>query len=144
MFEKLKIYNYLYSKQERKQLTAEALKAFRMQSGLQQKDVAKLLQISQQTYQTYENGRSEPPIEILVRLSFLYDVPIELLVQQTNFNKETKSDTANKIIEQYEKDIAELKEKIKTADPVTQMQLKVLLEGIEKLNNTIKKTINRK
>ena len=139
MFEKLKNYNYLYNKAERKALTAEAIKALRLEYKLQQKEVAELIQISTQAYQTYENGRNEPPIEMLVRLSFLYDVPIEILVQQTNFNK--NSDNAKSIVEEYEKQIQQLKEKIKTSDPATQIKLTKLLEGIEKLNDTIKKTL---
>ena len=53
MYEQLKAYNYLYSKEERKTLTAEAIKAFRIEAGLQQKEVAELLKIKTQTYQSF-------------------------------------------------------------------------------------------
>ena len=38
--------------------------------------------MKQGTYSTYENGRTELPIEILVRLSYLYNIPIDAIVQR--------------------------------------------------------------
>lgn len=47
-----------------------------------QKEVAALLGLSQPGYNGYETGRSEPPLEILVRLAYLYKVPVDLIVQK--------------------------------------------------------------
>ena len=38
--------------------------------------------LSQPGYNGYETGRSEPPLEILVRLAYLYKVPVDLIVQK--------------------------------------------------------------
>ena len=89
--ELLKQYNNLYDVTERKALIADMLTAFREMNRLQKKDVAEYLGIKPQTYNAYESGRNEPPAEILVRLSLLYDVPIDVLVQKDNMSKTQKS-----------------------------------------------------
>lgn len=139
MYEQLKAYNYLYSKEERKQLTAEALKAFRIQKKLQQKDVAELLNIKTQTYITYESGRSEPPLEILVRLSFLYEVPIDILVQKTSFKE--NANVTNKFIEIYENQIKELMTQIESSDPLTKAKTEPIIELIQKQIDELKKKV---
>lgn len=68
--------------EERKQMTAQALQELRKAKKLSQKEVAAHLKIPATTYNTYESGRTEPPIEILVRLSHLYGLPIDFIVQR--------------------------------------------------------------
>mgnify|MGYP001611731033 CR=1 FL=1 len=46
--------------------------------------VAKALGISKQQLWNYENGKSEPPVAMLVRLSNLYGVPAQELINQNN------------------------------------------------------------
>jgi len=76
------VYTGEFSIEERKTMTAEALKELRKAKKLSQKEVAAQLRIPATTYNTYESGRTEPPIEILVRLSHLYNMPIDLIVQR--------------------------------------------------------------
>lgn len=125
------IYNNLYTKEERKKLTAEGMKTLRQSKNLQQKEVADAIGISLSTYQNYESCRSEPSIEILVRLSFLYDVPIDIIVQRNNLSK--NNDTTRQLLSMYENQLAQLREQIKTADPVTQAKLHKLIESIEEM-----------
>lgn len=125
------IYNNLYTKDERKKLTAEGIKTLRQSKNLQQKEVADAIGIALTTYQTYETGRTETPIEILVRLSFLYDVPIDIIVQRNNLSK--NNDTTRQLLSMYENQLAQLREQIKTADPVTQAKLHKLIESIEEM-----------
>ena len=125
------IYNNLYTKEERKKLTAEGMKTLRQSKNLQQKEVADAIGISLSTYQNYESCRSEPSIEILVRLSFLYDVPIDIIVQRNNLSK--NNDAARQLLSMYENQLAQLREQIKTADPVTQAKLHKLIESIEEM-----------
>ena len=71
-----------FTVEQRKIMTAEALQELRKGRKLSQKEVAAYLNIPATTYNTYESGRTEPPIEILVRLSHLYGMPIDLIVQR--------------------------------------------------------------
>lgn len=68
--------------EQRKAMTAQALQELRKAKKLSQKEVAAHLNIPATTYNTYESGRTEPPIEILVRLSHLYGMPIDIIVQR--------------------------------------------------------------
>ena len=58
------------------------LRELRTAHKYSQKEVAALLGLSQPGYNGYETGRSEPPLEILVRLAYLYKVPVDLIVQK--------------------------------------------------------------
>ena len=52
----------------------------RKNKNLRQEDVAKILCMSQSTYQHYENGRAEPNIESLKKLADYYNVSLDYLV----------------------------------------------------------------
>ena len=75
-------YNGEFTIEQRKIMTAQALQELRKSKKLSQKEVSAHLSIPATTYNTYESGRTEPPIEILVRLSHLYGMPIDLIVQR--------------------------------------------------------------
>lgn len=75
-------YNGEFTIEERKAMTAQVLQELRKSKKLSQKEVAGHLKIPATTYNTYESGRTEPPIEIMVRLSHLYGVPVDFIVQR--------------------------------------------------------------
>lgn len=75
-------YNGEFTIEQRKIMTAQVLQELRKVKKLSQKEVAAKLNIPATTYNTYESGRTEPPIEILVRLSYLYGVPVDIIVQR--------------------------------------------------------------
>lgn len=60
-----------------------------------QKDIAKLLGISQQYYSEYENGNRTMPIEHLITLSKYYGISIDYIVglsnEKNNFKKHKKT-----------------------------------------------------
>ena len=56
----------------------------RAEKGLSQREVAKLLQISQGTYNNWENGRTQPSIEQLITLAKLFSVSVDYLVENTD------------------------------------------------------------
>ena len=60
------------------------LKDLREDKDLFQKDVAKMLNISQQYYSEYETGKRSIPIEILVILSDYYDVSCDYILNRTD------------------------------------------------------------
>lgn len=75
-------YNGEFTVEERKIMTAKAIQELRKAKKMSQKEVAGALDIPATTYNTYESGRTEPPIEILVRLSHLYEIPVDIIVQR--------------------------------------------------------------
>ena len=103
-------YNGGFTIEERKAMTAEAVRALRKAKKLSQKEVAAHINIPATTYNTYESGRTEPPIEILVRLSHLYDIPIDMIVQRDRTYR-TTSDVAKQIAE-YKNQVAALEKQI--------------------------------
>ncbi|GHV17827.1 hypothetical protein FACS18949_14790 [Clostridia bacterium] len=92
-------YELQFTVQRRKQMIAEMIGELRKTQGYQQKRIAELLGISPQTYNGYETGRNEPPVEILVRLSYLYNMPLDILVQRDRQHNTNESAmlTVNKI-----------------------------------------------
>ena len=82
MENKLAPYECQFTIEERKKITAHTLQELRKAKGYSQKEVASYIQVKPATFNTYETGRTEPPIEVLVRLSYLYQTPIDYLVQK--------------------------------------------------------------
>lgn len=139
MYEKLKKYNYLYNKQERKELIARNIIELRKNARLQQKEVAELLKVQYQTYRNYESGASEPPAEMLVRLSKLYDKPVDIIIGADDYSKD--KDKARKIFEEQEREISELKAKVEAEkDEIKKLALMNILNFAE---NELKKAKNQ-
>lgn len=135
MYEKLKKYNYLYNKQERKELIARNIIELRKNARLQQKEVAELLKVQYQTYRNYESGASEPPAEMLVRLSKLYEKPVDIIIGADDYSKD--KDKARKIFEEQEREISELRAKVDTEkDEIKKIALMNILNFAE---NELKK-----
>ena len=59
---------------------AEQLKTLRKINGLTQKELAEKLKIKQNSYSDWENGKSEPNIEMLVRIADYFDVSLDYLL----------------------------------------------------------------
>lgn len=62
----------------------ERIKNLREDSDLLQKDVAKMLGISQQYYSEYEQGNKTMPVSQLMELAEYYDVSLDYLVGLTD------------------------------------------------------------
>lgn len=127
MEEMLVAYNGEFTVEERKLMTAEALRELRKTRKLSQKEVAGKLNIPATTYNTYESGRSEPPIEILVRLSHLYGMPIDMIVQRDRTYR--TADDVSKQIASFQRDLAELDQQFMENggdNPATQAMLAAL------------------
>lgn len=139
--EELKNYNNLYDTTERKKLISTMLTEFRKVNGYQQKEVAELIGIKSQTYNAYESGRNETPAEILVRLSILYDIPIDILVQRDNVTKEEKS--IQNTLDIYDKEIQGLREELLKGDPKAQEVFTKLLDGIQDFTNALRENSNK-
>lgn len=66
------------------------LKDLREDRDLFQKDIAKVLNISQQYYSEYEKGRRSISIEILIILSNFYQVSTDYILGLTNKKERNK------------------------------------------------------
>lgn len=82
---------------DRKLIIAEMIKEMRKVKGYTQKQVADFIGVPQTTYSGYEQAKNETPAEILVRLSFLYDLPVDLIIGRDRFYISTGEDLQKQI-----------------------------------------------
>ncbi|MBQ8860428.1 MAG: helix-turn-helix transcriptional regulator [Ruminococcus sp.] len=68
----------------------ENMRNIREDRDIKQKDIAKILNVSQNTYSQYETGVISLTAEILIKLSDFYDVSIDYLLDRTNNPKLNK------------------------------------------------------
>ena len=59
------------------------LKAIREDRDIKQKDIAKYLNVSQNTYSQYETGVISLTAEVLIKLSDYYNVSVDYLLDRT-------------------------------------------------------------
>ncbi len=59
---------------------ADNILYLRNQKKWSQKDLAERLSITRDRYKSYENGRSQPPFELLIQISKLFHISIDLLL----------------------------------------------------------------
>ena len=134
-------YELQFSTVERKQVVAEMLRELRKAKGYKQKEIAELLGISPQTYNGYETGRNEPPIELLVRFSYLYDIPIDLLVQRDRLHKSDES--AMLTITKMDEEIAEVREQLRKSEFADVPQINQIMDMITQLTDAMKVIASR-
>ena len=56
------------------------LKYFRKKAGLTQEQISKTLGVTRSSYAYYENGKSEPKLEVLQKIAALYNISLETLI----------------------------------------------------------------
>lgn len=66
------------------------LREIREDRDIKQKDIAKYLNVSQNTYSQYETGVISLTAEVLIKLSNYYNVSIDYLLDRTNNPNITK------------------------------------------------------
>ena len=64
-------------------MLGKRITALRKQAGLSQAELAKRVNVSASAIGMYEQGRREPPIDILVAMSNEFDVSIDYLITGT-------------------------------------------------------------
>lgn len=60
------------------------LRGIREDKDIKQKDIAKFLNVSQNTYSQYETGVISLTAEVLIKLANYYNVSIDYLLDRTN------------------------------------------------------------
>lgn len=133
-------YENAFDVSERKELIAEMLQLLRQQSELTQSEVANYIGIKAGTYSTYENGTREAPAEIIVRLSKLYNIPTDFILQ---IDRVDKSDfVTKKQFEDFKSDIDELRaialDKDNQLNPEMSELLKNLTDVFSNVGDAIK------
>lgn len=63
----------------------ENLRVIREDRGFTQKQIAAVLETTQQYYSDYENGKRDIPIRVYITLSKFYNVSIDFLAGQSFF-----------------------------------------------------------
>lgn len=66
------------------------LRGLREDRDIKQRDIAKILNVSQNTYSQYETGVISLTAEVLIKLSDYYGVSIDYLLDRTNNPKRQK------------------------------------------------------
>lgn len=62
------------------------IKELRIENGMSQKKLAKILHVSNGTLSSYENNRYEPPLHLLCEIADLFEVPTDYLLGRTRFH----------------------------------------------------------
>ena len=125
----------------RKRMVAEMLGELRKARQLQQKEVAEALGISPQTYNGYEKGRNEPPVEILVRVSFLYGIPIDIIVQRERMHSYDQS--AMETVNSLERELASIRNEMSNDPLMENEQVQTLITAMEKLTELNRQLIEK-
>lgn len=71
------------------------LRDLREDADLTQEELVKLLKMHKTTYTNYEQGKREPPFELIIKLAKFYDVSIDYIAglsEDTSIKKQTLSD----------------------------------------------------
>lgn len=68
----------------------QRIRDLREDHDLKQKDLAEILNCSQQVYSNYELGQRDVPTEVLIRLSQYYNVSVDYLLGLTNNPKQNR------------------------------------------------------
>ncbi len=67
------------------EIFASRLRDLRMENKITQAEMAKILNIKQQSYARYENNTSEPGYEMLVRISKIFSVSCDYLLGNEDY-----------------------------------------------------------
>ena len=129
-------YELQFDNEKRKKMFSETLKELRKSKKLTQKQVAEKLGIKYTTYNGYEKGINEPPMETIVRLTFLFNCSTDIILQKDNLTG-TREDV-KKAIEELpgiiEKMRQELLNKGDTDTKILANAIKELTESMKQIN----------
>ncbi|MDQ1096469.1 transcriptional regulator with XRE-family HTH domain [Chryseobacterium sp. SORGH_AS909] len=59
---------------------SENIRLLRSKSGKTQRELSEQIQIPPSRYSSYENGKSRPPVDVLIRMSRIFNVSIDLML----------------------------------------------------------------
>lgn len=79
------------------------LKELRKERGLTQKEIANMLSITQMSYSYYERGLREPEIALLIKLSEIFNVSVDYLIENENERLEKLTEDERRVMNKYRK-----------------------------------------
>lgn len=134
-------YEKQFSKDDRREMIGARLKRLRNENKYTQKFVSEAIGVNKQTYSGYENGASEPNAEVLVRLSYLYKISVDDIVQK-NILVRDKQDMLNSL-SKAEKEMRLLKEALGENTSAENKAMLNLMEHIGTLSDLLFKELNK-
>lgn len=66
---------------------SEALRRFRKDNGLTQKQVAEAIGIREAVYQRYEQNKASPSVNVVMKIADVFNVPLDYLVGRDDDSK---------------------------------------------------------
>lgn len=79
----------LEGERKRRMMLGNRLKELRISHQLTQEELAKQLYVTRQTISNWENNKGQPELENIILLSEVFQVSINELLNQENFQKQT-------------------------------------------------------
>lgn len=124
---------------DRTVMIGKRLAWLRNNAHMTQRDVCDALKISPQTYSGYESGRHEPTAETLIRLSYLFNISMDVICCKQDFNDDANNDDANNDEEPSEvlgdSNIMEIRDTMDKFRAETEAKMQEMQKQIEQLNN---------
>lgn len=65
-------------------MITDNLKALRKEKGLSQDELGAILNVSQRCYASWEQGRTEPNIDMLIKLANIFECSVDYLLGRAN------------------------------------------------------------
>lgn len=69
---------------QKNKTVGERIRCLRKSNGMRQKDVAQSLHVAENTISDWERNRTEPSIESIVQMAFLFQTSTDYLLGKTN------------------------------------------------------------
>lgn len=96
--------------------TFEALKRFRKEQAVSQRQLAKRIGVPYQSYQTYESGSSVPSSKVIKKIAVAFDVSADYLLGLTDEPRPKPQEVRDKeFFERVEAGVAELQKALRKA-----------------------------
>lgn len=98
----IKLIDYDFTRKTNEETQMIKLYELRTEKGLSQRSIAKILNISQGTYNNWENGKTEPSIAQLIEISKFFEISVDYLIGNSD---DSGIINYNKVITEYQKSL---------------------------------------
>ena len=72
---------------------SKALRRFRKDNGLTQKQVAEAIGIREAVYQRYEQNKASPSVNVVIKMADVFNVPLDYLVGRDEGDSQNKNES---------------------------------------------------
>ena len=117
----------ILSKNKKEPMNHNRIKEVRLEKHKTQKDLAKLLNVSEQAISYYEKARREPPLKSWVKLADYLGVPVSYLQGLSNINYDNKEERYEKYKVSHPKLDWEKADSSKTIVPIDMSDLQLMV-----------------